>query len=351
MDTVLVTGGLGFIGSHTVVRLLENNFEVIILDSEVNSSKQVLNRIEKLLNYLKLEKFHNLNFINGDVRDEKLLDKIFTSYHDAHKKISAVIHYAGYKYVEKSFIAPLSFWENNVSGTISLLKTMDRNQCRTIVFSSSASIYSPANLGTIKENDVISPISPYGNTKATIEKILNDLFSFGTSKWKVANLRYFNPIGAHSSGFIGDDPVVKSTNVFPSLLDCCFDNSKTFYINGNDWKTRDGTCVRDFIHVEDLADSHIKVLEKLLKKEQAVNLNLNIGTGKGVSILELVKTFEKTNKVKIKYAYAERRVGDYSYLVADNSFAFEKLNWKPKRNLQDMCRDGFNWYKKSKVFK
>ena len=346
MDTILVTGGLGYIGSHTIIALLENDFEVIILDSKINSSEKVLKRIEKLLKHIKLDKFHNLKFIIGDIKDEELMEKIFRSCQRSKKQIKAVIHYAGYKYVEKSFICPLSFWENNVSGTISLLKIMDRNQCRTIVFSSSASIYGPSNFVPFKEKDAISPISPYGNTKATIEKILNDIFSYGSSKWKVANLRYFNPIGAHSSGFIGDEPAEKSSNIFPSLLNC-INESKTFYINGSDWQTKDGTCVRDYIHVEDVAESHIAVLQKLLKEDEAVIFNLNIGTGRGVSILELIKTFEKTNKVKIKYKFSERRVGDIPFLVADNTMALKEIKWKPKRNLEEMCRDGYNWYKKS----
>ncbi len=341
MISVLVTGGLGFIGSHTVVNLLENNFKVIILDSNINSSYKVLNRIKDLSEKLKIKLINKLFFVKGDVRDSNLIERIFID----HKKIDAVIHYAGFKSVMNSFINPLDYWDNNVNGTLTILKVMDKNKCRNLVFSSSASIYDSRNKSPFKETSLIGPNSPYGSSKATVENLLKDLFESSSELWKIANLRYFNPIGAHAEGFLGDSPQGFSNNIFPSLLECAKKKDYIFKIYGNDWPTKDGTCIRDYIHVQDVAESHIKVLEKLLMLKERTFLNLNIGSGKGVSILELINTFQEVNNVKIKYKFAKRRRGDSPILVADNNLAFIEIKWRPKRDLEDMCRDGFNWFK------
>ena len=216
MNSVLVTGGLGFIGSHTVVSLLENNFKVIILDSNINSSCNVLIRIKDLSEKLKIKFVNKLFFEKGDVRDLNLIERIFCE----HKKIDAVIHYAGLKSVRNSFNNPLDYWDNNVYGTLTLLKVMDKYNCRNLVFSSSASIYDARSKSPFKETSLIGPNSPYGSSKATVENLLKDIFESSSKLWKIANLRYFNPIGAHEEGFLGDSPQGYSNNIFPSLLEC-----------------------------------------------------------------------------------------------------------------------------------
>ena len=344
MNLILVTGGLGFIGSHTVISLLESNYEVIILDSNINSTKDVLKRIRNLCKLLNIKNSNKIKFFKGDVRDKSLIEKVFIHYKKINKKIDAVIHYAGLKSIGNSFTYPLSYWENNVSGTINLLKIMDKYACRIIVFSSSASIYNAKLTSPFKENNPLGPISPYGNTKLSNEILLKEIFNYSKEKWKIANLRYFNPIGAHKKGFIGDDPIGMSSNIFPRLLECGLNDKKIFYVYGNDWPTKDGTCIRDYIHVEDVAEAHILVLKNLIKMNKRTLLNLNIGSGKGVSILELINIFQKTNNLKIEFEFTNRRKGDCAELVADSSLLNTKLNWKPKRNIEDMCRDGFNWY-------
>ncbi len=339
MKNILVTGGTGYIGSHTVLSLLMKGYKVTIIDSFFNSSPNVINRINLILKDIDPKLSKNLKLIIGDVRDNILVNKVFKQAEERFNHFESVIHFAGLKSVSQSKKEPLNYWDVNMNGTINLLKTMDKYNCRNFIFSSSATVYGETNKPPFKESFKLDPISPYANNKACIEKFLEDVFNSKKENWNIVNLRYFNPIGAHHSGIIGENPLGKPTNIFPILLNAC-SGKEEFRIFGNDWPTYDGTCIRDYIHVEDLADGHIKALECSSLK----GLNtINLGTGKGTSVLELIQTFEKTNGIKIKYNFAERRKGDTAILVADNTFAINKLNWKPKRNLSDMCKDGFNW--------
>ena len=229
-------------------------------------------------------------------------------------------------------------------GTINLLKVMDLFNCRKIIFSSSASIYGLNSNRPVNEDDTIAPITPYGSTKATVESFLRNLFDFQKQKWNIINLRYFNPIGAHHTGFIGEEITEKTNNIFPLILDSACSSNQKLQIYGSDWNTFDGTCIRDYIHVMDVAEAHIRAYQFLNDKDSQF-LSLNIGTGKGTSVLELVKTFEKVNNLNVDYVFAQRRDRDSPFIVADNSKAKRLLKWEPIKNLEDMCRDGWKWRK------
>ncbi len=344
MTKVLVTGGSGFIGSHTCAYLLEKGFEVYILDSFVNSYPTAIDRISKICKIDKIKNNNYLHVIKGDIRNSELLNKIFVNAIKSGEPISGVIHFAGLKSVEQSFKDPLRYWEVNVNGTVNLLNAMHKYGTNTIVFSSSATIYGNPSNDFISENDEIKPINPYGSTKAVVERILNNLYESDQEKWKIANLRYFNAIGAHNSGLIGEDPHEKSNNLFPLLTQVANKKVKELKIFGNNWPTEDGTCIRDYIHVMDLAEAHFKTL-KFLLGENGKLINLNIGNSKGISVIQLIKTFEKVNKIKIPYSFAHKRKGDVARLVADNYLASKILGWKPRRNLEQMCIDGWKWKK------
>ena len=342
MKSILVTGGCGYIGSHTVLSLVENGYYVYVLDSNINSSPAVIKSLIDILRKKDRSLINNIKFFRGDLRDEKDIEKIFK---DAIRKniyIYGVIHFAGLKSIEESIKSPFSYWDNNVCGSINLLKIMNKFNCKTIIFSSSATIYSYAGNNKIKEDVSINPINPYGRNKSTIELFLNDVFESDPDNWKIISLRYFNPIGAHNSGQLGENPIgVK--NIFPLILKVASNKIEKLKIFGNDWNTKDGTCVRDYIHIMDLANGHIQALN-YLKTNPAQILKLNIGTGSGSTVLELIKTFEKVNKIKIPYSFVARRKGDREYVVADNSKLLETLNWIPTRSIEDMCRDGWNWH-------
>ena len=256
--------------------------------------------------------------------------------------INGVIHFAGLKSVEESIKEPLIYWDNNVCGTLILLKVMQLFHCETIVFSSSATVYGNSEKSPLKESFKIKALNPYGQTKATIEQILDDLFRSSKNNLKVANLRYFNPIGAHSSGFIGEEPLNKPNNLFPYICYVAAGKYKKLNIYGNDWPTSDGTCIRDYIHVMDLAEAHTCAIKYLLCRDPLI-LNLNVGTGIGTSVLQLVETFIEVNKCDVPYQFTNRRKGDVAQLIADNQKAISILNWSPKKNLKDMCRDGWRW--------
>ena len=338
--SILVTGGAGFIGSHTCLSLLKKGYDILVIDSFINSNKLSLERVKNLVS----EKNSNqLNSIKGDIRDQNLLNDIFLNYKSKKKPITSVIHFAGLKSVKDSVINPLKYWDTNVKGALTLLSKMKEYECYNIVFSSSATIYGKSNQIRISENTQINPTNPYGQTKAAIEKILYDLFSSKKEPWKIANLRYFNPIGAHESGLIGESPLGIPNNIFPFLTKVANGNLEKLNIFGNDWPTKDGTGVRDYIHVMDLAEGHIAALEFLLSNNKSQIINLNLGTGLGTSVLELVRTFEKINNVKINYKFVPRREGDVANVVADNSLAKSILNWQPRRSLEEMCLDGWNW--------
>ena len=346
MQRILVTGGAGFIGSHTCLLLIEKGYEILIVDSLINSSIKVIERINKIIDINFPDKKGNLSFFKGDLRNESFVNKIFQDQYKLGKPITGVIHFAGLKAVNESIYEPLKYWDFNLVGAINLLKVMNLFECRTIVFSSSASVYGSPKKNLLKEEEKLDPINPYGLTKSTIEKILDNLYKSSLNKWKIINLRYFNPIGAHTSGLIGEVPKGIPNNIFPLIMQVASGNIEFLKIYGNDWPTNDGTPIRDYIHVMDLANGHLYALEHLLKNSSKI-LNLNLGTGIGSSVLELVRTFEKVNKINVPFKFSDRRDGDAAIVVADNSLVKNILNWKPTRNLEDMCRDGWQWQRKN----
>tara|TARA_Y100000589_G_scaffold330271_1_gene379405 strand:- start:10166 stop:11221 length:1056 start_codon:yes stop_codon:yes gene_type:complete len=340
--TVLITGGTGYIGSHVCYLFLKKGFNVISLDSNFNSSPKVNFSILNLLKSEGLDRNKYFKFIKGDTRNENLLRDLFIEQLENNKPISSVVHLAGLKSVKESVEYPLKYWSNNISGSISLFKIMQEFNCKIIVFSSSATIYGLSKDRFLTEESIINPLNPYGQTKATIENILEDLFSIDKSTWKIANLRYFNPIGAHPSGEIGEIPRNVPENIFPYILQVASGQRESLNIFGNDWPTPDGTGVRDYIHIMDLAESHLLALTYLLENPPR-NICLNIGTNKGTSVLELVRIFEEVNNCNIPINFKARRIGDVAICVSANKLCRETLNWHPKRNIEDMCRDGWQW--------
>ena len=347
MKKIIITGGTGFIGSHTASLLLDKGYDLYIIDSLVNSSSNVLGRLEKIKELKHTEKSSKIEFFKGDLRDENFLDECFKNICGNHEVIESVIHFAGLKSVNESINDPIRYWDFNLKGTINLLKSMERYGCTNLVFSSSATIYGKNNeKKLIKECSDISPINPYGNTKAAIEQILRDLSESKNRNWRIATLRYFNPIGAHESGLIGENPLDSPNNIVPIINKVAAGYIDELKIFGNDWGTCDGTGIRDYIHVMDLAYGHLLALEYLLSGKSNY-LQLNLGTGKGTSVLELVETFQKVNNVKIPYVFSSRRHGDVAFSVADNSSAKSLLNWYPKRDLENMCSDSWRWFKRN----
>ena len=341
MKKILVTGGSGFIGSHIAVLLIENGYEVIIVDSLINSSINSVAKIKKLLKEICPKNEKNLKFFKGDILDSEFLKNVFLDAKNSNKPINAVIHLAGLKSVNDSIINPLKFWEVNLNGTINLINIMSHFGCNKIVFSSSATVYKKSN-ELIKENCEINPINPYGQTKAAVERLLNDLYNCPSQNWAITSLRYFNPIGAHYSGMIGEDPKGMPSNIFPLINKVALGELSEIKIFGNDWDTYDGTCIRDYIHVMDLADGHISALKHLFDKKK-YKLTLNLGTGLGTSVLDLITKFQEVNNIQIPFSYSKRREGDTSKVVADNKLAKKILNWSPKKNIKEMCRDGWRW--------
>ncbi len=341
---VLVTGAAGFIGSHTCLALLEQGYEIVAIDSYVNGHKQSLERVIDIIKSNQSNKFVDIEIINQDIRNEKVLDELFAHHQKLDNPIQAVIHFAGLKSVKDSVLNPLEYWDGNLNSSIKLLSVMNRYNCRTIVFSSSATVYGLSNDKPIKENRELNPINPYGRTKVAIEQLLHDLFDSQPGEWKIANLRYFNPIGAHSSGLIGESSIGVPTNIFPYITQVAMGNLEKLTIFGDDWPTLDGTGIRDYIHVMDIAEGHISSLSYLLANQCQI-IDLNLGTGLGTSVLELINTFERVNNIKIPIEFSGRRAGDACKIIADNTLAISSLSWEPKRLLEEMCRDGWKWQK------
>lgn len=344
MQKLLITGGCGFIGSHTCIPLIEKGFKVIILDSLINSKLKTINNLKIYFDSKLGINNYSLKFIEGDIRDEYLLDKIFKDEFNTGIPINAVIHFAGLKSVPESVSNPLNYWEVNVSGTLKLLKSMQINNCHNFIFSSSASIYGDSSDELLKENTQKHPKNPYANSKLAIETILRDLFNEEIGFWNIVTLRYFNPAGAHPSLLVGEDSRSLKDNLLPVLCKAAYELDRDIFIYGNDWPTQDGTCIRDYIHICDLADGHFEALNYLENKKN-IFMPLNLGTGIGTSVLDLVNTFNKVNKCSIKFHFKKRREGDVARLVACNKKAIDKLNWFPRKNIEDICRDAFNWYK------
>ena len=338
---ILVTGGSGFIGSHTSYSLLENGYEIFVIDSLSHSNIKSLDQIKLIFSKKQINISDKIRFFKGDLRDKLFIESVFKKAKSEGKPISGVIHFAGLKAVAESVVNPIKYWENNVLGSFNLIKTMREYGCFTIVFSSSATVYGHTSQELISESSKIDPINPYGSTKVAIENLLKDIYQTKNEEWNIAILRYFNPIGAHPSGLIGENPSQKPNNIFPLIINTAYDKSD-FKVFGNDWPTYDGTCIRDYIHVMDLADAHIKALDFLMNNNSQI-ISLNIGTGTGYSVLDLIKTFEMVNKVKVPFEFYKRREGDVCKLVANNSKAKNILSWIPKRSLKEMCKDGWKW--------
>ena len=325
---VLVTGGAGYIGSHTCVLLIEAGYEVVIFDNFCNSSRESIKRVEKLVG-------KEIPFIEGDIRSRDDLQKAFDSYN-----IDSVIHFAGLKAVGESVEKPLEYYDNNISGTVALCEVMDKNNCKAIVFSSSATVYGDPHTTPIKEDFPLSATNPYGRTKLFIEEILRDVH-VADNEWKVVLLRYFNPVGAHKSGLIGEDPNGIPNNLMPFISQTAIGKREHLNVFGGDYDTPDGTGVRDYIHVLDLAEGHVKAIEKINDFTDVMTINL--GTGKGYSVLDMVKAFEKASGNKVPYEIVQRRAGDIAKCYADPSYAKEVLGWSASKDIDDMCEDSWRW--------
>lgn len=325
---ILVTGGAGFIGSHTCVELLNAGHQVIVVDNLSNSKKEALDRVESITG-------QSLTFYKIDLCDKEALAPIFDD-HD----IDAVIHFAGYKAVGESVAKPLSYFHNNLISTINLCEVMKDHEVYNFVFSSSATVYGNPDQSPLKETAPLSAVNPYGRTKLVIEEMLGDIYA-SNERWNIALLRYFNPVGAHKSGRIGEDPNDIPNNLMPYISQVAVGKLDELSVFGDDYPTHDGTGVRDYIHVVDLAIGHLKALEKL--NENPGIEAYNLGTGQGYSVLDVVKAFEKACDKPVPYKITDRRAGDAAVCYADPSKAAKELNWTTERNLDDMCRDVWRW--------
>lgn len=327
---VLVTGGTGFIGSHTVVELLEAGEDVIVIDNFFNSKPGVINAIQDITG-------KGFGFYEGDAADKELLRKIFRE-----NFIEEVIHFAGYKAVGESCEKPLMYYRNNIDTAVSVLEVMEEFGCRRFVFSSSATVYGIPEKVPVTEDFPLSAINPYGSTKLMIENMCRELCQ-ADDRWSIALLRYFNPIGAHESGKIGEDPNGIPNNLMPIILKVASGKSLNLSVFGNDYPTPDGTCIRDYIHVVDLAKGHLAAIDSVRKNKGAIPYNL--GTGKGYSVLEIISAFEKANDMTIPYVIAGRRAGDAAECFSNPSKANQELKWKAERGIEQMCRDAWNFAK------
>lgn len=331
---ILVTGATGFIGSHTCVELINSGYDIVGIDNFINSKPEALDSIEKISG-------KRIAFYEGDVCDEKLLRKIMTEH-----KITAAIHFAGLKAVGESVEKPLMYYQNNLLSTIILAKVMNEFGCKKIIFSSSATVYGNPHIVPITENFPVGEITnPYGATKLMCEDILKDL-QHAEPDWGVCLLRYFNPIGAHESGLIGEEPNGIPNNLMPYIVKVASKQLPQLNVFGNDYPTYDGTGVRDYLHVVDLAKGHVCALKKLLGETGV--LIYNLGTGKGSSVLDLVETFKKVNNIEVPYVIAPRRAGDIPECYANADKALKELGWRAEKNVEDMCRDSWNYYLKHK---
>ena len=328
---ILVTGATGFIGSHFCVHALEQGLDLVLLDNFENSSKKVLEAIEKLSG-------KGVVFEQADVRNEQVLQALFTKY-----KIDGVVHFAGYKAVGESASDPLMYYRNNISGSVNLLQVMNQFNVKKIVFSSSATVYGEPQFNPYTEQHPKAPINPYGNTKSMFEDVLQDLCS-SDPEWSAIPLRYFNPIGAHPSGEMGEDPKGIPNNLMPFITKVAVGQLDTLQVFGNDYDTPDGTGVRDYIHVMDLADGHVKALNYL--KDNTGYQPINLGAGIGYSVIDIIQAFESENGVKIKHQFSPRRTGDLAAYWADASLAKNLLDWETKLVVEDMVRDSWAWQSK-----
>lgn len=328
---ILVTGGVGYIGSHTCIELVEAGYEIVVYDNLSNSNLEALRRVEQIVG-------QSIDFIKGDILDYSLLSEVF-----AKNNFFAVIHFAGLKAVGDSVSKPLKYYKNNVTGTLTLLEVMKKNNVKNIIFSSSATVYGDPEKLPITEDAKRSCTNPYGQTKLTIEHILEDI-AVSDNKWGIVALRYFNPVGAHGSGLIGEDPNDIPNNLMPYISQVAVGKLEKLNIFGNDYDTIDGTGVRDFIHVVDLAKGHVAALNYLSRQSEYKGfLPINLGTGRGTSVLQLVKAFIKSTGKDVPYAFVDRRAGDIGSCYASATLASELLGWKAQYSIEEMCRDSWNW--------
>lgn len=330
---ILVTGGAGYIGSHTCVELLDAGYEVVILDNLYNSSKKAVDRIEEITG-------KKVTFYENDMLDKEALEKIFSV-----ENIDAVIHFAGLKAVGESVAKPLEYYKNNITGTLTLVEVMREHNCKNIIFSSSATVYGdPAFIPITEECPKGTPTNPYGWTKSMLEQILTDIHT-SDNEWNVILLRYFNPIGAHKSGMIGEDPKGIPNNLLPYVAQVAIGKLECVGVFGDDYDTPDGTGVRDYIHVVDLALGHVKALDKI-KENPGVKV-YNLGTGNGYSVLDVIKAFSKACGHDVSYQIKPRRPGDIATCYSDASLAKKELNWEAKFGIEEMCADSWNWQSKN----
>ena len=329
---ILVTGGAGYIGSHTCVELLNAGYDVVVMDNLYNASEKAIERVEQITG-------KKVTFYKTDMLDREGVKKIFDN-----EKIDAVIHFAGLKAVGESVHKPIEYYHNNMTGTLILCDEMRNHGVKNIIFSSSATVYgNPAQIPITEECPKGTPTNPYGWTKWMLEQILTDIQK-ADPEWNVILLRYFNPIGAHKSGMIGEDPKGIPNNLLPYITQVAVGKLVCLGVFGNDYDTPDGTCVRDYIHVVDLADGHVKALDKLAKEQGGVWI-YNLGTGVGYSVLDVINAFEEANHLKINYVFKERRAGDVPQCYADSSKAERELGWKAKYGIREMCEDSWRWQK------
>ena len=331
---ILVTGGAGFIGSHTCVELLNAGYEIVVVDNYYNANPKSLERVKELTG-------KDFKSYECDIRDSEGMDKIFKE-----NKIDAVIHFAGLKAVGESCQKPIEYYDNNIGGTLKLCDVMRNNGCKNIVFSSSATVYGMNNVSPLKETmKTGGTTNPYGTTKYMIEIILEDIYK-SDNEWNVTLLRYFNPIGAHESGRIGENPNGIPNNLMPYITQVAIGKRPYLSVYGNDYDTPDGTGIRDYIHVVDLADGHVKAVKNILEGDKGVQI-FNLGTGKGYSVLDIVKAFSKAYGKELPYKIAPGRPGDLAVCYSDPTKAKEVLGWEAKRGIDDMCRDSWNWQSKN----
>jgi len=325
---VLVTGGAGYIGSHTCISLIEAGYDVVVFDNFSNSSDEGIKRVEKIVG-------KKIELVEGDIRSRDDLQAVFDKY-----PIKSVIHFAGLKAVGESVEMPLEYYDNNISGTVILCEVMKRNSCKNIVFSSSATVYGDPQTVPIKEDFPLSATNPYGRSKLFIEEILRDVY-VSDNEWKIVLLRYFNPVGAHKSGTIGEDPNGIPNNLMPFISQTAVGKREALNVFGGDYDTPDGTGVRDYIHVVDLAAGHVKALDNIDNFSEVMTINL--GTGNGYSVLDMVKAFEKASGQKVPYNIVGRRSGDIATCYADPAYAKEVLGWSAQYGVDEMCEDAWRW--------
>ncbi len=326
---ILVTGGAGYIGSHTCVELLEAGHDIVVLDNLCNSSPIAVKRVEAITG-------KGVPFVEGDIRDSQLLNELFKAH-----RFDAVMHFAGLKAVGESCTIPLKYYENNISGTITLCQAMAEHGVKRMIFSSSATVYGDPHALPIKEDFPLSATNPYGHSKLVIEEILRELYKSDNS-WNIALLRYFNPVGAHPSGMIGEDPNDIPNNLMPYISQVAIGKLARLQVFGDDYPTKDGTGVRDYIHVVDLARGHVKALEKLGEDQRDCHV-WNLGVGKGFSVLEMVKGFEEASGREVPYVIADRRPGDIAACYAHPEKAERELGWKAEHTLDDIMADSWRW--------